>query len=415
MTAQTDEPTESEGLAHLRPDAPEFEPGNYAPYLRKGYFNQELGWWVPYYVGTLKSFNMRTGYGFIACAETLSIYRTDIYIHKSQVPVPWKIGAFVEFAVSQNSRGQPQATDAYWLPLTPTQEQESKEQQVKAASAVGSSAPIRKRHMGTLKSYSKMQGYGFITSEDINEQNSCDVYLDRGQLPADGSPWQFGQAVEFDVTYNHRGQPQARNVNWNPLPRMPLDATAGVPGAVSSGPAPVNLLPANLQTAGQQNLRNCSKIHNLLRSDRSAAVKLAIEMQENSDIVDYISFVLDRLGQPETASELVGNATALLLLAIAKMLRKSVADADRAAQHLAWCEAIAESLSKNTDTSNDDLRFDNVIITVQEDLQKARALAQSPNTKAFDGVFAKLGEVMKGTAAPNVVAADEQPPGVPAA
>lgn len=256
--------------------------------------------------------------------------------------------------------------------------------------------------MGTLKSYSKMQGYGFITSEDIADQQSSDVYLDRGQLPPDGR-WQLGKAVEFAISYNHKGQPQARDVNWDPVPKLPLATPNAATGVLGGGP----LLPASASRGeGQQGLRNLSKIQTLLRSDKSEAVRSALTLQETSEDIDYISFVLERLGEPQAGiKQLTGNAPMLLLLAMSKMLQKSVFATDRAALILAWCEAIIPLLSSSNDadSSNDDTKFSNVLSISQENLQKARAA--SLDSQVFDVVISKLAEAAKW----------DGPPGVPAA
>jgi cold shock CspA family protein len=255
--------------------------------------------------------------------------------------------------------------------------------------------------MGTLKSYSKMQGYGFITSEDVNDQNpSCDVYLDRSQL-LEGR-WQIGQALEFEMTYNHRGQPQARNVNWDPVPKLPMEApNAGGAGGLGAGaPTPgVNLMAlAGARMEGQQGLRILSKLQNHLRSDKGQAVREAIELQENSESTDYISFVLDRLGDPQTAikEDLKSNIPALLLLAITKMLRKSPQMApDRAARVLAWAEALVPLLSSasNANDSNEDVKFEAVLSSSLENLQGARSAAPSP--LAYDATIAQLVQATK--------------------
>merc|ERR1719162_1739355 len=144
--------------------------------------------------------------------------------------------------------------------------------------------------MGTLKSYSKMQGYGFISLEGTGDEPACDVYLDRGQLPGE-TRWTFGQALEFELTYNHRGQPQAREVNWDPVPKLPMPVPGqGAPAThpLSGAPMPVNLLPMpSSRPEGQQGLRNLNKIEGVLISDKSDAVKSAIELQETSEVIDY--------------------------------------------------------------------------------------------------------------------------------
>lgn len=262
--------------------------------------------------------------------------------------------------------------------------------------------------MGTLKSFSKMQGYGFISCEDLSEgqQHMTDVYLDRSQIPG---RWQLGQALEFEVSYNHRGQPQARDVNWDPVPKIP-DATVAVaaPGAGMPLPGGMQLpggmsLPgaagmmAGSRTENQQGIRNLSKIlGHLDRRDVTLAVKLAIDLQEASDVVDYITYVLNHLGPPEEGvKELTGNVPMLLLMAIAKVLRRNTFPAERVSGHLLWCGTLIPLLSTATvDSSSTDVSFANVLSAAQEDLLKARS--NSSDAQAFDAIIAKLGEAAKG-------------------
>merc|ERR1712136_488709 len=158
----------------------------------------EFNWWVPYHVGKLKSFSSQSGYGFVDCATTHGIYKSDVYIHRSCMHTPWRIGQPLEFAVTLNSRGQPQASDVLGLPYEPEEPKDAR--------------------LGILKSFSLVQGFGFITGEDIMNEFSRDVYLDRAQL---ASEWRMGQIVEFQTTLNGRGHPQARNLNWDPVPMLP--------------------------------------------------------------------------------------------------------------------------------------------------------------------------------------------------
>lgn len=246
--------------------------------------------------------------------------------------------------------------------------------------------------MGTLKSYSKMQGYGFISLEGSGDDPACDVYLDRGQLPGEAR-WTFGQALEFELTYNHRGQPQAREVNWDPVPKLPLPVPGPATHPISGAPMPVNLLPMpSSRPEGQQGLRNLNKIEGALLSDKSDAVKTAIELQETSEVIDYIAFVLDRLGQPETGiKELTGNAPVLLLVAISKMIRKKTLAPERTAEFMSWCEVIIPVLSANADGSEGGAEFVNVLSSVQDNLQRA---GDASNVQAFDKVIARLGEAI---------------------
>mmetsp|Transcript_85434 Transcript_85434/g.160900 ORF Transcript_85434/g.160900 Transcript_85434/m.160900 type:complete len:425 (-) Transcript_85434:96-1370(-) len=394
----------------LNAQAAEFQPGGWAwtapenekaegweelaEYLRGGFYNEELGWWMPYYLGKLKSFNMRTGYGFLECKQTHDIYRTDVYIHKSQMVMPFTIGQPVEFAVTQNSRGQPQAADVQWLPTNLPRRQQAKPSQAAPApgqqdaggSGSSSSARPQSRHMGMIKSYSAQQGYGFIQSDDVSEQHRCDVYLDRGQLPPTGE-WRPGHIVEFEITYNHRGQPQARSVNWDPVPTLPRPAAEP-----SRGQTPGMALGAvGAKTEGSQGMRNLNKLQAHFRNgEMPSAIKTALDLQRNAESNDYVSFVLDRLGPPEEACTTLDTAIQLeLLIGLSELLTKNAFPVERNQILLAWCEAIIPSL-RPADGTNEELPT-NVIAMVQENLTTAKALALQ--TEAFTHVLESLQKV----------------------
>eukprot|EP01062_Namystynia_karyoxenos_P014760 TRINITY_DN15333_c0_g1_i1.p2 TRINITY_DN15333_c0_g1~~TRINITY_DN15333_c0_g1_i1.p2 ORF type:complete len:246 (+),score=17.43 TRINITY_DN15333_c0_g1_i1:91-738(+) len=62
----------------------------------------------PRYTGTVKSFNEVTGYGFLQCEQTFSMYGRDVFLHKAQA-AGLRIGQWVEFSTEVNELGHPQA------------------------------------------------------------------------------------------------------------------------------------------------------------------------------------------------------------------------------------------------------------------------------------------------------------------
>lgn len=69
-----------------------------------------------YYVGSLKSYNERRGFGFVACDETARCWGRDVYLSKVEsqgsvgdVDEPLKEGSHVQFAVVLSEEGFPQA------------------------------------------------------------------------------------------------------------------------------------------------------------------------------------------------------------------------------------------------------------------------------------------------------------------
>jgi len=73
-----------------------------------------------------------------------------------------------------------------------------------------------RRFTGTVKSFSNTNGYGFVTSQEILDAFTQDIFLH--QLEVDkvmGMPKSniaCGTTISFTVVQNKRGQPQARDV-----------------------------------------------------------------------------------------------------------------------------------------------------------------------------------------------------------
>mmetsp|Transcript_29308 Transcript_29308/g.93496 ORF Transcript_29308/g.93496 Transcript_29308/m.93496 type:complete len:297 (+) Transcript_29308:89-979(+) len=68
---------------------------------------QEVG----QFAGTIKSFNPRSGYGFIACADLQQQgFTNDVFLHHQQMG-DFAVGNEVVFTCYLNSKGQPQAKD----------------------------------------------------------------------------------------------------------------------------------------------------------------------------------------------------------------------------------------------------------------------------------------------------------------
>lgn len=285
-------------------------------YLRGGYFNAELGWWMPYYVGKLKSYNGHTGYGFLECADASQIYGVDVYIHRSQVPLPWRIGQQVEFAIVANDRGQPQAKDVFWLPPT--------DLSVKANPVYTTKeVPLSSlRCIGTLKSYSSNRGYGFVAPVGNVGQHAGDVYIDKSQMPKAGQ-YRTGQIVEFRVRYNPRGQPQVQCPVWDPVPYLPQGIVFdGIPLGRNETASDL-LFGLGAGSVNSATLTCLSVLLNHLQEfDVTVAVQTAVTYQKHSATIDYIAFVLDRVGEMKQAIACMsGAAHKNLLIALASHLK----------------------------------------------------------------------------------------------
>merc|ERR1719396_153632 len=62
------------------------------------------------FVGTIKSFNGNSGYGFIECDDLKAVYGNDVFLHHSQLS-GFEVGSVVQFAAFLNQSGKPQAKD----------------------------------------------------------------------------------------------------------------------------------------------------------------------------------------------------------------------------------------------------------------------------------------------------------------
>jgi len=386
--AATEDTDESDVISRL--------PNAHKMMLRQ-HFMAANGECITYYVGRLKSYNNQNGFGFIDCKQSKEAWGVDVFIHKNFVPQPWNIGQPIEFAVTLNGRGQPQAVDVNWLPRLPEAPKpaptgaptlaamagrlaapgggvafagaaytggtgDSADATAASAAPPGLSSPQRapvqnkvERYIGTLKSYAVAQGYGFVACEELFQAHKRDVYLDRSQVPTEG--WRLGMCLEFATTFNQRGHPQARSVVWDPIPLVP-----GMPG-VRSGAQGTG------SGADQRvfNTSTLSKIKKLLghlsdpseKEQREVAVVTAIDFQgvtaaKDSDAIDrdidYVAFVLDRLGDnmTEAASCLKDFVKMLLLLMIAKMLRGQHM-LERCKSLISWFKVLTETINPHSD------------------------------------------------------------------
>jgi len=64
--------------------------------------------------GSIKSFNLKQGFGFIQCPEAHHMYGRDVFLHKAQIG-DLKVGTEVTFIVEMNKQGMPQARDLQTL------------------------------------------------------------------------------------------------------------------------------------------------------------------------------------------------------------------------------------------------------------------------------------------------------------
>lgn len=101
------------------------------------------------------------------------------------------------------------------------------QEKVDAADAV----QTRKRHRGWIKTFSVVQGFGFIQAPDLRRIYDCDVFLNHA---VEGGI-HIGDLVSFDIEFGLQGLPQARNVVVeSPAQRDPFVKSKDLQGRVKS-------------------------------------------------------------------------------------------------------------------------------------------------------------------------------------
>eukprot|EP01062_Namystynia_karyoxenos_P043039 TRINITY_DN31502_c0_g2_i1.p1 TRINITY_DN31502_c0_g2~~TRINITY_DN31502_c0_g2_i1.p1 ORF type:complete len:240 (+),score=40.96 TRINITY_DN31502_c0_g2_i1:150-869(+) len=73
---------------------------------------------------------------------------------------------------------------------------------------VSGATPAVCRWRGTIKSFNKVSGYGFVSSPETQKWYGRDVFLQRKECKG----LNVGDTVEFSVELSHAGMPQARDV-----------------------------------------------------------------------------------------------------------------------------------------------------------------------------------------------------------
>ncbi|CAK9095932.1 unnamed protein product [Durusdinium trenchii] len=219
------------------------------------------------YKGTIKSFNLDKGYGFIENSETKAIYGKDVFVLKTSLQglqVPVNAGDEVMFRVIDSVKG-PQAENIVVLksltangmgaggmggvggmggacmggmnqvpqagfvspggfgpsgftpappafrpqgPQGPQALQAPRPSQLSGQSPYSGQASSQ--YVGIVKSFNTQKGWGFITSEQILQSFGKDLFFMKSSLRA---PVQEGQQVTFTVVHEATRGPQAQNIS----------------------------------------------------------------------------------------------------------------------------------------------------------------------------------------------------------
>lgn len=206
---------------------------------------------------------------------------------------------------------------------------------------------------------------------------------------------------------NSRGQPQARHLIWNCIPLLPLEPHK----EPSTQP-------------GKHSAQALEKVRKLLRllndNDKEAAVVTAIDVQGGADKppteqadaesqmpeVDYVTYVLDRLGtESEAVTKIKDFVKMLLLLMLAKMLKKRT-DAAGVQKLTQWLSLLADSIDPTTEKQVQE-HFIDVVSQIESNLRQA--LEDNGQTKEVSvsscvlDVIKKLKSKSPGAGAPAIV------------
>ncbi|CAK9029418.1 CSD domain-containing protein [Durusdinium trenchii] len=185
----------------------------------------------PDMLGSIKSFDESSGYGFIRSAQAMEAYSRDVFLHRKQLR-HFKVGDTVQFKVKLSRDGLPQAlklreTDQVLPPFEPHPTEESK-------------VPEKETFLGEIKSFSPINGFGFIQNSILREKYGRDVFLHESQFEG----LKIGDSVRF-VLQIKDGKPQAlevKRVSKKSLtsPLMASVPAPEVPAIESEEPSPVD-------------------------------------------------------------------------------------------------------------------------------------------------------------------------------
>eukprot|EP00746_Dinoflagellata_sp_MGD_P009073 gnl/MRDRNA2_/MRDRNA2_118310_c0_seq1.p2 gnl/MRDRNA2_/MRDRNA2_118310_c0~~gnl/MRDRNA2_/MRDRNA2_118310_c0_seq1.p2 ORF type:complete len:261 (-),score=57.04 gnl/MRDRNA2_/MRDRNA2_118310_c0_seq1:36-818(-) len=184
------------------------------------------------YMGTVKSFNHKTFYGFIQCDDLMDTYGSDVFCMGDEIG-HMDFGQVVTFELKINDKGKPQAMNVVPVAtgkssLPAKTQQFSPVQQNVVGKSKGKSNVVAKGkgksktpanegepleglgeyYTGIVKSFNHQTNFGFIDCEETHEVYGCDVFCRGKEI----GHLDFGTTVTFELALSSKGQPQAMNV-----------------------------------------------------------------------------------------------------------------------------------------------------------------------------------------------------------
>lgn len=158
------------------------------------------------FIGTVKSFNAKSGYGFIECEATFEQFGHDVYLPKG-VASDLEPGQEICFHIGVNDDGMPVVTAVANLDENLLAEME----ELEGALAGGEGEALVEGegdfHVGEVARYDMGMGRGFIVVDGVNATFGTDVYVHRSVLARHKA--NVGDIVRFKIHVNAKGEPQA--------------------------------------------------------------------------------------------------------------------------------------------------------------------------------------------------------------
>jgi len=166
----------------------------------------------PRFVGVLNRYDYTKGYGFICCDDVTAQGYSDCFVDSTQLNGA-QIGDEVEFGISWNAKGLPQA-DSLAVKVSC--------QVARPQGFMGNVDPDPEKHrghgmrgegignyQGKVRSFNSEKGYGFIVCPQLKEEGyKNDVFLHK----TTAANFCVGDMVAFEVYLNKNGQPQSRDL-----------------------------------------------------------------------------------------------------------------------------------------------------------------------------------------------------------
>jgi len=148
-----------------------------------GYTNQHNSGSInQIYSGVLKGLFPDKMYGFIACQEVHQQWGRDVFLDREEIEMApnLTVGVELDFVLSINEKGQP----------------------------VGKLLPPNGIFHGALKMYLPSRGYGFVRCPDTHRVFGSDAFIHKREVEQPPA-LEVGDPVQFTITLNAQGQPQA--------------------------------------------------------------------------------------------------------------------------------------------------------------------------------------------------------------